>query len=264
MQKFLKYLLNSFNKNDLDSIDLMANFSFSRYNEIYLYDNMFNNDESEKILPLVESLKKYENKLENNYFNELIKSNNISSDESILNLSNSDIILFLNSLIYLYPYYDKKICLIFFRIGFMLLYINFIKIDRNLIHKKSTKDESKASSINSELNLNSVFNAIILLFSRKTNHSLIETKNLFSLVMVSINAFLRKIKDNHVFVSKNKGLIQEFFNKLNFILKHLTDDFENIVNFIISSKSQQKSNKYYIKFKKRKLLFENIQKLKEK
>ena len=33
--------------------------------------------------------------------------------------------------------------------------------------------------------------------------------NLFSLVMVSINAFLRKIKDNHVFVSKNKGLIQE-------------------------------------------------------
>ena len=106
MQKFLKYLLNSFNKNDLDSIDLMANFSFSRYNEIYLYDNMFNNDESEKILPLVESLKKYENKLENNYFNELIKSNNISSDESILNLSNSDIILFLNSLIYLYPYYD--------------------------------------------------------------------------------------------------------------------------------------------------------------
>ena len=62
--------------------------------------------------------------------------------------------------------------------------------------------------------------------------------------MVSINAFLRKIKDNHVFVSKNKGLIQEFFNKLNFILKHLTDDFENIVNFIISSKSQQKSNKY--------------------
>ena len=39
----------------------------------------------------------------------------------------------------------------------MLLYINFIKIDRNLIHKKSTKDESKASSINSELNLNSVF-----------------------------------------------------------------------------------------------------------
>ena len=55
MQKFLKYLLNSFNKNDLDSIDLMANFSFSRYNEIYLYDNMFNNDESEIILPLIKS-----------------------------------------------------------------------------------------------------------------------------------------------------------------------------------------------------------------
>ena len=54
IQKFLKYLLNSFNKNDLDSIDLISNFSFSRYNKIYFYDNTFNNDESEIILPLVE------------------------------------------------------------------------------------------------------------------------------------------------------------------------------------------------------------------
>ena len=54
MQKFLKYLLNSFNKNDLDSIDLISNFSFSRYNKIYFYDNTFNNDESEIILQLVE------------------------------------------------------------------------------------------------------------------------------------------------------------------------------------------------------------------
>ena len=54
MQKFLKYLLNSFKKNDLDCIDLISNFSFSRYNKIYFYDNTFNNDESEIILPLVE------------------------------------------------------------------------------------------------------------------------------------------------------------------------------------------------------------------
>ena len=154
MQKFLKYLLSSFNKNDLDNIDLMGNFSFSRYNEIYLYDNIFNNNESQKILPLVESLKKYEFELENIYFNELIKSNNNPSDLSILNLYKNDIILFLNSLIYLYPHYDKKICLIFFRIGFMLLYINFIKIDRNQIHKQPTKEEKKANSIDSELNLN--------------------------------------------------------------------------------------------------------------
>ena len=244
MQKFLKYLLCSFNKNDLDNINLMGNFSFSRYNEIYLYDNIFNNNESQKILPLVESLKKYEFELENIYFNELIKSNNNPSDLSILNLYKNDIILFLNSLIYLYPHYDKKICLIFFRIGFMLLYINFIKIDRNQIHKQSTKEEKKTNSIDSELNLNSIFNAIILLFSRKINHSLIETKNLFFLVMISLNAFLRKIKNNHVFVSRNKGLIQDFFNKLNFILKHLTNDFENIVNFIISAEGEQKNHKY--------------------
>ena len=53
-EKFLKYLLNSFKKNDLDCIDLISNFSFSRYNKIYFYDNTFNNDESEIILPLVE------------------------------------------------------------------------------------------------------------------------------------------------------------------------------------------------------------------
>jgi hypothetical protein len=115
MQKFIKYLLLTFRKNDIENIDIMGNFNFSRYNEIYPYDSLYGKDESEKILSLVDTLKKYEFELENDYFSDLIKSNNKALDNSILNLYKSDIVQFLNSLIYLYPHYDKKICLIFFR-----------------------------------------------------------------------------------------------------------------------------------------------------
>ena len=244
MQKFMKYLLNTFNKDDFENIDLMANFSFNRFNEIYPYDSLYSSNESEKILSLVETLKKYEFELENEYFNQLLKPNKRTTDISILNLYNSDLVQFLNSLIYLYPHYDKKICLIFFRTGFMLLYVNCIKNDLDLMYKQSTREDRRTNSKNSELNLSSILNAIILLFSRKINHSLIETKKLFFLVLVSINTFLRKIKDNHIFVSQNRELIQDFFHKLDFILKHLTDDFEQVVIFMISTKSQQKNNKY--------------------
>lgn len=122
----------------------------------------------------------------------------------------------------------------------MLLYVNCIKNDLDLMYKQSTREDRRTNSKNSELNLSSILNAIILLFSRKINHSLIETKKLFFLVLVSINTFLRKIKDNHIFVSQNRELIQDFFHKLDFILKHLTDDFEQVVIFMISTKSQQK------------------------
>ena len=71
-----------------------------------------------------------------------------------------------------------------------------------------------------------------------------KTKKLFFIVLVSVNIFLRKIKDNHIFLSQNKKLIKEFFQKLDFILNHLTDDFETISIFMISTRSQQKSNKY--------------------
>ena len=244
MQKFIKYLLMTFNKNDIESIDIMGNFNFSRYNEIYPYDSLYGKNESETILSLVDTLKKFEFELENDYFNDLIKANNKSLDKSILSLYKSDIVQFLNSLIYLFPHYDKKICLIFFKTGFMLLYVNCVKMDSITMNKKSSNENSKSNSNNSELNLNSILNAIILLFSRNINHSIIETKNLFFLVLASINIFLRKIKGNHIFVSQNKELIQEFFHKIDFILNHLSNDFEKIVNFMISAKSQQETNKY--------------------
>ena len=244
MQKFLKYLLNSFNKNDFENIELMGNFVFNRFNEIYPYESLYDNKETEKILSLVETFKEYEFELENEYFTQLIKPDKTPSNICIINLYNSDIVQFLNSLIYLYPHYEKKICLIFFRTGFLLLYIKCVRIDSNLINKKSTKDDRKENSNISELNLNAILNAIILLFSRSINHSIIETNKLFFLILVSINTFLRKIKDNHIFVSQNKELIQDFFHKLDFILKHLSKDFEEIVNFMISVKSQQKSDKY--------------------
>lgn len=122
---------------------------------------------NQKVLSLVETLNKYEFELENEYFNQLLKPNKRTTDISILNLYNSDLVQFLNSLIYLYPHYDKKICLIFFRTGFMLLYVNCIKNDLDLMYKQSTREDRRTNSKNSELNLSSILNAIILLFQER-------------------------------------------------------------------------------------------------
>ena len=244
MKKFIKNFLNTFNKSDFEGIDLMQNYSFNRFNEIYPYDSLYGINEKEKISSLVKTLKKYEIEIEKEYFGQLISENNEISDNSILHLFKSDIVIFLNSLIYLYPHYDKKICLIFFKTGFLLLYTNCMKIDSKSMNRQTTKTELNTNPDESELDLNSILNAIILLFSRDINHSIIESKQTFSIILNSINAFLKKIKDNHIFVLQNKELIQEFFHNLDFILKHLTKDFEKIVNFIKISKSQQKSNKY--------------------
>ena len=244
MQKFIKNLLKTFNISDIENIDLMENFSFNRYNEIYPYHSSYNINESKKILSLVETLKKYEFELENEYFAQLTKSDKKPPDTSIINLYKSDIVQFLNSLIYLYPYYDKNICLIFFKAGFKLLFVNCMNADINIISKTTIKEDRTVNDKHSELNINAIFNSIILLFSRNINHSILKSNKLFFIVLVSIDIFLRKIKDNHIFLSQNKKLIKEFFQKLDFILNHLKDDFETISNFMISTRSQQKSNKY--------------------
>ena len=240
MEKFIKKIFRNFHENDLKDIDMMQDYIYNRMNEIYPSENLYNNYESEVIKSLVKTLKIWEDDVQREFLkidNELLKKEKVIVYKSIKHIDQIDLFTFFNSLIYLDTKYNKKICLIFFRIGFELLYAKCSNVDSN-------KNKENINSNEPQLNLYSILNGIILIFSRKDNHSLIKSKNIFFVIVKSINLFLKKIQDNHIFISKNYKLIQKLFHKLDFVLDHLSDDFEKIFNFMKSPESQEITNKY--------------------
>lgn len=118
MERFIKKMFRHFHVNDIKSIDIMQNFIYSKMNEIYPHERVYSsNFESEKILSLVKTLRNYEDEIQREY----LKSDNeiLKKAKNILNknmhLGQVDLFTFFNSLIYLYPKYNKKLCLIFFK-----------------------------------------------------------------------------------------------------------------------------------------------------
>ena len=248
MERFIKKMFRHFHVNDIKSIDIMQNFIYSKMNEIYPHERVYSsNFESEKILSLVKTLRNYEDEIQREY----LKSDNeiLKKAKNILNknmhLGQVDLFTFFNSLIYLYPKYNKKLCLIFFKIGFQLLEAKYSVESIDNSDQQSNKNNDKIKSGDAQLNLYSMLNGIILLFSRQKNHELInESKNIFIIMLNSISLFLKRILENHSFISKNTELIKKLFDTLSFVLKHLLNDFGEIVNFMESPESQQKTNKY--------------------
>ena len=237
MEKFIKQLLKNFNEDDLLSIDKMQDYIYNIMNEIYPHESLYNEDQIEMILSLIESLKKREYEVQTELLqpeNEDSKKEKININKSIKELQQIDLNKFFNSLIYLYPKYNKKICLIFYRIAFQLLHFkcsSFFKIDKN-------------NSNDNQMILFYVLNGIIFLFKRENNHQLLESENIFFIMVNSINLLLKKIQENQIFIFKNSKLIQEFFHKLDFVLKHLSEDFDKIYDFMKSPESQQITDKY--------------------
>ena len=245
MERFIKKMFRHFHVNDIKSIDIMQNFIYSKMNEIYPHERVYSsNFESEKILSLVKTLRIYEDEIQREYLksdNEILKK----SKNKTMHLEDVDLFTFFNSLIYLYPKYNKKLCLIFFKMGFQLLETKYSVESADNSEQQSNKNNDKIKSGDAQLNLYSMLNGIILLFSRKKNHELInESKNIFIIMLNSISLFLKRILENHSFISKNAELIKKLFDTLSFVLKHLLNDFGEIVNFMESPESQQKTNKY--------------------
>ena len=236
MEKFIKKILKNYNEDDLENIDKMQDYIYNIMNEIYPHESLYDDFQSEMVSSLIDSLKTFEEEVQKEYLEkdyEISKKEKV--DKSIMHLAQFDLFKFFNSLIYLYPKFNKKICLIFYRIGFQLLYAKCSLLNKN---------NEKINFNNPQLNLFSVLNGIILLFTRKINHSLIESKNIFFIMVNSINLFFKKIQENHIFIFKNYDLIQELFHKLDFVLNHLSKDFVKIFNFMKSPESQQITAKY--------------------
>ena len=246
MERFIKKMFRHFHVDDIKCIDIMQNFIYSKMNEIYPHERVYSS-ESEKILSLVKTLRNYEDEIQREYLkldNEILKKTKTNLNKT-MNLEQIDLFTFFNSLIYLYPKYNKKLCLIFFKMGFQLLEAKYSAENADNSEQQSNKNNEKIKSGDAQLNLYAMLNGIILLFSRKKNQELInESKSLFVIILNSISLFLKRILENHTFISKNTELIKKLFDTLSFVLKHLLNDFGEIVNFMESPESQQKTNKY--------------------
>ena len=239
MEQFIKKILKNFNQGDLegnDKIDKMQDYIYNIMNEIYPHESLYDDYQSEKILSLIEYLKILEEEVQRENLkkcHENSRKEKIIIDKCFTHLAQYDLFKFFNSLIYLYPKYNEKICTIFYKIAFQLLHAKCSSVFSHL-NKKNEKINSNSPQL--------ILNGIILLFTREKNQSLIQSKNIFFIMVNSINLFLKNIQDNdHI---KNYELIQSLFNKLGFVLDHLSNDFDKIFNFMKSPESQQITTKY--------------------
>ena len=233
----MKKILKSFNSNDLIEIEPMENYSYNKMGEIYLDNNYYKmkNESSEKDKSLVEYLKiideskknrkekeniddKEKDELEKEKRKELEEEKNYI-EESLNN--KIDLITFFNSLIYIYPKYKESICILYYKIGFNLLIEN---CKDDLFNKDNTDDISK------KVDLESITEILLLLFSRKKLRVLIENKNVFPIMLNSIKQlFSYIILKGGRLAFKNIELLKELFHKLDFIFDHLSNDFEKIM-----------------------------------
>ena len=227
MELLISKILKSFDSNDFNKIGEMENYFYKRMGEIYS-NTKISSESLQKNNSLVDFL------LEN--------EQNIRTD-----LKDIDILSFFDSLVYIYPKFKISIGIIYYKIGFELL----IDICKNELNRDDKEDKINKS----QLDLESMTNTLILLFSNETNIKLIENKKVFSPMLSSIKMLLYYIlSKGDGFIFKNIKLFEEFFNKLNFIFDNLSLDFEKIVSFMKKPNKTKDINK----FDKKKKKLENI------
>ena len=227
MAVLIKNLFNTFNQEDFAEIESMKYFMYKKMGEIYKYEDIKIEDNiDQKSSNLIQYLKKCkENKNED--------------------LDKVNLLIYLESLFYIYPKYDKELCLLYYKIGFEILLIKCILINK----KKSEKDYDNSKE---EISLELTVKLITFLFNRKSNRILMEDKYVFDTMLYSLRELYKIIIKNNAFVLKHIELVKEFLWSLDFILGHLSKDFINLVNFLKRPENLNDLNKY--KKKKKKLV----------
>ena len=221
MEILIKQILNSFNSNDLFEIEGMDSYIFKKMGEIYSDTSIAMTEES--------SLKSYS----------LVEFLSINEDQIRSNLKGNDFLVFFDSLVYIYPKYKKSICIIYYKVGFELLSDKC----KNELLSNDTQEFNQNS--NTKIDLESITNILLLLFTRKSNKDLIEDKKVFSTMLNSIkNFFSYIIKKRKGFLFENVELLKGLFHKFNFVFKHLSKDFEKIVIFMKKPSNILDNNKY--------------------
>ena len=224
MSVLINKLFKTFDQEDFSEIESMKYFLYKKMGEIYSHEENKIEDEEEeqKNLNLIDYLNLYKDKC--------------SSDFTQINL-----LTFFDSLIYIYPKYEKNLCLLYYKIGFEIL-----SSKSSLINNKKKEEDDLQEQMNFEL----IIKEIIFLFNRKSNRDLIEDKYVFNSMLLSMRELYRAINQNGAFVLKHFELIKEFLSSLDFILGHLSNDFDKIVNFMKRPENLDNSNKFKKKKKK--------------
>ena len=266
MEEFILLLKNRFTGNDFNRIYSMKKFLYKRMNEIYSED-LFNTEfyNNKKIPSFIEQFKSIENI---NQFNIEPLFKNISLKS------------YLESLVYIYPEYPKKTCILYYKLGFQLLAYKYRKIepkieehlrrtqsrcDENKIRIDSNRNENddqldiyEQSSIKETMTYNErqntmeekmaenddIINGLILIFSRETNRNIIQDDEVFFTMINGLIRFLKEIKGNSLYLKKKSSKIRELFTVLDFAFDHLFQDFEKIANFMKSAENQKLKDKY--------------------
>ena len=247
MEEFILLLKKRFTNNDFDRIYSMKKFLYKRMNEIYSED-LFNSEyyNNRKILSFIEQFKYIEN-------------TQFQRDPLFENIS---LYPYLTSLVYIYPTYSKKTCVLYYKLGFQLLAQKCKKLEKNTIKKSSKIEEEMKSyrySIKDTLTLthnkqhsmeeklyeyDKIIEGIILIFSREVNKNIIQDDEVFFTMINSLILFLKEIKENNLYLNKSSSLIRKLFTVLDFAFNHLFQDFEKIVNFMKSAENQKLKDKY--------------------
>ena len=243
MEQFIMLLKTRFTNRDFNSIYSMKKFLYRKMNEIYS-DDLFYGIEAyneKKIISFIDQFKLIEklNYLKNKVYNNIY------------------LYSFLTSLIYLYPRYPKKTCVLYYLIGFKLLSqrCKLIELEENKnnrrIYDRESKKEStllshtKANNIEEKYQeLDKIIEGFILLFSRKINRNVMQDDDDFFLMINSLIEFLKELKRKKIYLMKSGPLITQLFTVLDFVFDHLFRDFEKIINFMKSAENQKLRDKF--------------------
>ena len=264
MEEFILLLKKRFTNNDFNRIYSMKKFLYKRMNEIYsedLFNSEFHNNR--KILSFIEEFKSYENtQFQPDYQKtieeiEILEKNSKNKEKDVEDILFKNIKLFsyLTSLVYIYPLYPKKTCILYYKIGFKLLAYECRKDKKNedelYLKNSMMKSFSLSQNIqdqnkkqNSEEKMDRIIEGLILIFSREVNRNIIQDDEVFFTMINSLILFLKKIKGNTNYLKKSNLLIRQLFTELDFAFDHLFQDFEKIVNFMKSAENQKLKDKY--------------------
>ena len=227
MSSLIKKIFSSFNQDDFQEIEPMKFFLYKKLGEIYGQEENIIEDEIEvKNLNLIDYLKNYEEKY-SCHFNQI------------------NLLTFFDSLIYIYPKYEKNLCLLYYKIGFEILYSKYLS---NNNKNKKEKDD--------DMDLELILKEISDLFNIKSNRMLIEDKYVFNTMILSMTELYRYIIENGAFVLKHFEPIKDFLNSIDFILAHISIDFDKIINFMKRPENLDDFSKFNKKKDKLKIILD--------
>ena len=216
----IKKIFTKFKKEDLNEISQMKYFSFKKMGEVYTSEQIKEeNNTDHKNINFIEFLQ----------YNDPI-NNDISDKINIFS--------FLESLIYIFPKYDEKTCLILYKIGFQLLYKKC-----SIINEKKN-DDGEGIDINTHLI--KIIEVMTMIFNRDDYKKLIIDQYVFSTMLLSLKELLTCVGENFSFFLKFFEKIKDFLNTFDFILEYLSSEFIEIVNYLKRPENLVDSNNFFI------------------